>query len=192
VAIKAKAGTKDDSLTGKTQAKYDAEDVLSRVMLQVGSGAFAYANKVNNAVLRAKSNFTQTGIRRMKDMDRVTTANALVGAVSPIVEKLADFNVAPANVTELQAAADNYEKTIGDQGSGVSQHSSAVMNLAELFHAVDLLLNDQLDPLVQSLERVEPVFVREYKQLRSVREHSGPHKQDKNNTQSSGQTPAAK
>jgi hypothetical protein len=177
--IKTKAGTKDDSTTGKTQAKYDAQDKLIRILLQVGPATYAFANSTNDALLREKSDFTKTGLRRLRDMDLVTTANALYDAVQGIVSKMTEYNITSEIPNELKVAADKYENSIGSQGSSVSQHSTAVMNLAELFRAVDTLLTEQLDPLVQSLERTEPVFAREYRQTRIIKDHGVPHKQDK-------------
>jgi hypothetical protein len=174
--IKTKTGMVDDSTSGKTQIKYDAEDDLIASMLRVGPALFAYANNVNDAALREKSNFSKTSLRRMRDMELVVVGNALYATAMEVSDKLADYRISADTLAELKAKVDAYEKAVGAQGSSVSQHSTAVINIAETFRAIDVLLTDKIDPLMQTLEKDEPVFFREYKQTRLIKELGAPRK----------------
>jgi hypothetical protein len=169
-SIKLAFGKVDDTTFGRTQVKYDAEDTLVAAMLQVGSALYSYAMDINDAALREKSNFSKTALRRMRDMELVAAGNTLHAAVLAIVDKLAEFGITAETLVGLKQAADAYADAIGKQGTSVSEHTTAVNTVAENFRAIDRLLTEKIDPLMQSLERSNPMLYREYRQTRMVKE----------------------
>jgi hypothetical protein len=175
-SIKLSKGKVDDTTVGKTQVKYDAEDALVALMLQVGSALYSYATDIDDAALRQKSNFSKTALRRMRDMELVAAGNALYTAALAVVDKLADFGITTDILSSLKDAVDAYENAVGEQGSGVSQHTTAINSIAETFRAIDRLLTEKIDPLMLSMEKDNPVLYREYKQTRMVKELGILHK----------------
>jgi hypothetical protein len=169
-SIKHSVGNVDDAILGKTQVKYDAEDSLVALMLQVGSALYSYATDSNDAALRLKSNFCKTSLRRMRDMELVAAGNSLYTAALAVVDKLAEFGITAETLACLKDAADVYEDAVGKQGTGVSQHTTAINTVADTFRAIDRLLTEKIDPLMLSMEKDNPVLYREYKQTRMVKE----------------------
>ena len=169
-SLKLSFGKVDDTTLGKTQSKYDAEDTLVMLMLQIGSALYSYASDINDAVLREKSNFCRTSLRRMRDMELVAAGNTLYAAALTVVDRLAEFGITAGTLAALKTSVDTYESTVGKQGSGVSEHTTAVNNVADTFHSIDRLLTEKVDPLMLSLEKDDPVLYREYKQTRMVKE----------------------
>jgi hypothetical protein len=185
-------GTVDEVTSGKTQIKYDAEDNLVAIMLQVGPTLFAYANDVNDLALRGNANFSKTSLRRMRDIELVAAGKALYTEATAVVGNLADYSITTPTLDDLKAKVDAYEKALGSQGSSVSQHTTAVFNIAEKISAVDTLLTDNIDPVMQSIEKDDPAFFREYKQTRMIKDLGAPRKQtaQKTTTAAPAATPA--
>ncbi len=110
-----------------------------------------------------------------------------------MLAQLAKYKITAELLTDLSTKTEAYKNAIGAQGSGRSQHSSAIVNVDEVFHSIDALLNDKIDPLMLSLEQDQPAFYREYKQTRAVKDLGGSHKTktDTPATPSGGTTTAA-
>jgi hypothetical protein len=101
---------------------------------------------------------------------KIPYGNSLYTAALAVVDKLAEFGITAETLTGLKEAADVYEDAVGKQGTGVSQHTTAINTVAETFRTIDRLLTEKIDPLMLSMEKDNPVLYREYKQTRMVKE----------------------
>jgi hypothetical protein len=165
-----------DSTAGTTDTKSAAERALVTSMITVGGRLFVYANVNNDAALKEKYNFSKTTLYRTRDIALVDIAVALYQDATAVLAQLAKYNITADLLTDLNTKTEAYKNAIGAQGSGKSQHSSALVNVVEVFHSIDALLNDKIDPLIVSLEQEQPAFCREYKQTRAVKDLGGSHK----------------
>ena len=75
--IKMKAAEKAEATSGKTSAKYLAEDELMGALLPVAASLVILGRREKEMTLKESAYVTESGLRRMRDTELSTKANSI-------------------------------------------------------------------------------------------------------------------
>lgn len=153
----------------KLQLRKDMAAAAATVALAVN----AYAKKVKNHDLAAKSNVTASDMIGGRDTTAAATARNVHAAATANLASLAPYGVTAAKLTDLLAKIDTYAASITKPRDAVASGSTATKQLADEFDAADAALNDQMDALVPQFAAANATFVADYNHARIIVDSRG-------------------
>ncbi len=181
--IEGKSQEYNHATTGKVNVKREAEAALITETLAMAAALFAYARKQKNAELKAKATVTESVLRLMRDTERVTQANAILGLVNANLQALADYGITQEKATAYQGKIAVFAAAVGGRESSIAERAGARTSLVDLFRQADELLREELDRCMELLRATEQQFYTEYFAARIVKDLGLRHRQPTNGTQ---------
>lgn len=170
-----KEGSTDDS--GYAKEKGITWEALAIDLDIICEGLRAYANKNKNTVLAVKAQFAPSLFTKDRGTDAVQVARNLIALVQEHLPSLAGYNITQAKVTDAASLVDKLDslnpKPIALRTTGKALR----VMLHEAVKDTTALLNDEMDAMVKTLRREEPLFVQEYFNTRRLQKTGIRHEQ---------------
>lgn len=174
--IKLKAAEKADATSGKTAAKYLAEDGLISALLPVSASLVILGRREKDMTLKEKATVTESGLRRMRDTELSTKANSIYELAASRATDLQARGVTAEKLTALKAKIETYDQTLSARESSVSERMGASQSLVDLFKEADSLLDEEVDGLMEHVRDDYPQFYNEYFAARMIKDAGTRHR----------------
>ena len=167
---------KQKARTGFTAQKKAAFRALVNTGFTVCSGLKALASAKGNAQLLAQSDFSRSDLAKGRAADVVNRCQSILtlGAENK-VELAAKYNVSGADETALHDALAEFALVQTKPRQGLAASASATTDLVTLFAELDVILNEQLDPLMATFRFTQPTFFAEYEKARVIVDSAASH-----------------
>ena len=159
--------------TGLSADKEQLRRTMANATAEVALATNAYAKKVKNNDLIAKTNVSVSTFMDGRDTLAATNALNIHAAATENLANLAPYGVTAAKLTALKAKIDAYSASISKPRDAVASGSTATAQMAAEFDAADAALNDQLDALVPQFTTANAKFVEDYNNARIIVDSGG-------------------
>ena len=174
--IKVKAGEKAEATSGKTAAKYLAEDELIMAVMPVAGSLVIFGRRTNDMTLKEKAAVTESGLRKMRDTELSTKARSIYELAASRAVDLEPIGVTAAKLTALKGKIDSYDEKSMARESSVSERMGASQSLVDLFKEADGLLDEEIDGFMEHLRGDYPQFYNEYFAARQIKDVGTRHR----------------
>ena len=159
--------------TGLAADKQQLRKTMAATAATVALAVNAYAKKVKNNDLAAKSNITASDMTGGRDTTAADTARNVHAAATANLANLTPYGVTAAKLTDLKAKIDAYAASISKPRDAVASGSTATKQLSDEFDAADAAVNDQMDALVPQFAAANAKFVEDYNNARIIVDSGG-------------------
>lgn len=167
-AIKAAAATQARPTTGQTVDRNQVLAVATAATLAVAGRVRSYARSQKLGVLEAKVRLRPSTFKKVRLAHRIPLMQQVHDAAQDVLSQLADFGVTAELLTDLQAritAADAVKTLLR---STIVERRVATAKLLELFRELTDFLENEVDPLVDSLRETSPEGWATYRAARDI------------------------
>jgi len=159
--------------TGLSADKEALRKTMAAATVEVALATNAYAKKVNNNDLAAKTNVSVSTFMEGRDTLAATNALNIHAAATANLANLAPYGVTAAKLTVLKAKIDAYSASLSKPRDAVASGSTATKQMSDEFDAADAALNDQMDALVPQFAAANAKFVEDYNNARIIVDSGG-------------------
>jgi len=159
--------------TGLSADKEALRKTMAAATVEVALATNAYAKKVKNNDLAAKTNVSVSTYMEGRDTLAATNALNIHAAATANLANLAPYGVTAAKLTALKAKIDAYSASLSKPRDAVASGSTATKQMSDEFDAADAALNDQMDALVPQFAASNAKFVEDYNNARIIVDSGG-------------------
>ena len=159
--------------SGLAADKVQLRKAMAQAAVEIGSATNAYAKKVKNNDLAAKTKVSASDITGGRDTVAADIARNVHAAATANLANLGAYGVTAAKLAALKAKIDAYAASITKPRDAVSSGSTATKQLADEFDAADSVLDDQMDALVPQFSESNAKFVEDYNNARIIVDSGG-------------------
>ena len=177
--LAALAQSQGSPLTGITLDKDRLKFLLVTRILIVAGAAGSFAFESGNQTLAAKFETKEGALKNMRDSLLDDAAQAIHDEAQKLVTanptKMAEYNLAPVMLTDLQSAVTGYSATLGTQRAAISGRTGITAAIAAEIDRADANLENILDRLILQFAAEHPAFTTAYASARKVINTGGGH-----------------
>ena len=155
---------------GFADHKGDRKVDLVEELVTIGDILFAYAARINDQRLKALFKVTPSGLKEMRDTELLNRARTMHDRAEEHLTDLEEFTIDEAVLQVLQERIDAYEEALTGREAAAGTQTAARVALTDRFSAVDDILYDQLDPLMEVFRTEDRDFYNEYKSVRVIKD----------------------
>jgi len=159
--------------TGLTADKDQLRKTMALATVEVALATNAYAKKVKNNDLDAKTDVSVSTYMEGRDSLAATNALNIHAAATATLANLEPYGVTAPKLTALKAKIDAYSASLSKPRDAVGSGSTATKQLAAEFAAADAALKDQMDALIPQFAATNPTFVTDYDNARIIVDTGG-------------------
>jgi hypothetical protein len=153
--------------SGNTVVKNQYRVALIAQTIDVGRRVVAYAINVNNNILLAQVDYTESDLKKSSDVNLVSIAQVIHDSANANVAALATYGVTAAILTTMQTAITNFSGAIPKGRVGTTDGEQSTQQLATLFNTLKTNWA-KIDKLVAMVQTAQPNFYQEYLNVRKV------------------------
>jgi hypothetical protein len=124
-------------------------------------------------VLAAQVNFTRAGVQKMAADELEKTGNRVSAAATANMAALAEYDILPADVTELDGLTAKFNEVKTGPRAVVVKRAGETKTLPEAINNVTGILRDRLDRQMTKFRKTQPEFYAGYQSARVVVNRSG-------------------
>ena len=159
--------------TGLAADKDQLRKAMAVATVEVAGATNAYAKKVKNNDLAAKTNVSVSTFMEGRDTIAADNARNVHATATANLANLGPFGVTAAKLTALKGKIDAYAASISKPRDAIGSGSTATTQLAAEFDAADAALKDEMDNLVQQFNAANATFVADYNNARIIVDSGG-------------------
>ena len=168
-----KSGKQAAPTAGATDDKDQTREAYEDKILEVGDQVAAMAAKNHDVVLGAQVNFTRAGVQKMASDELEKTGNRVSAAAAANMAALAEYDILPADVTELDGLTAKFNEVKTGPRAVVVKRAGETKTLPEAINNVTGILRDRLDRQMTKFRKTQPEFYAGYQSARVVVNRSG-------------------
>ena len=153
---------------GVTKDKAEAkEDAIAKAIV-VSSAVSAFASVTENETLRGIVDYSQTDMDRSRDTLLIDILRVIYNAANDNAAALVDYGIAATDFGEFEGLIDTYESVVQSPRTAIGEGAAATEYLVEVIAAIDNILKNQMDKLVEVLKNAEGEFYAKYEKARII------------------------
>lgn len=149
--------------------KADLRIALTDAATPVAQATATWARLTGDPLLAEQIDFTRSDFLYGREQDSLERAQLVRDAATTHAVDLTPYGVTPALLADLDAAVTAFADALGEPRHAIAERSAHTEQLDTHFDAIDGILDDRLDPLVEIL-RGTP-FYTEYHTARRIVDH---------------------
>lgn len=153
----------------KTTTRNDALDAMVDLAIAVAGPLGAYAHQQGLHDVETVADVTPHSFREQRLVERPTLAQKIHDAALPLLVALTPLGLTEQMLTDLQAKIDAARAILNEPRTTIVSRREATEDLAELFVAIDLLLEKQIDRVLAPLRLTHADLHSRYFAARQVR-----------------------
>lgn len=162
--------------TGYAAQKTDARQTMVNAAFTVASALKACASASGDKQLFSQVDFSRTDLTHGREADVLNRCQAILDLGTANAKVLAaKYNVSASDLTAFKTAIQEFTSVQPKPRQGLAASASATAELVELFAAVDKVLQEQIDPLVEKFKQSNPAFYNEYQKARVIVDNAATH-----------------
>jgi len=170
------AGTQSLKIEGFAVQKMEVKEKLSQQAAVITATVSAYANSVNDEVLRKKVDYSQDALYKMRDILLIPVIDTIIESVNTHTAALVDFGITPTLMADLQVTLVAYTDIVDDPTNAINERIDATFNLGDKIFATNELLRNQMDKHTKIFMHSNATFYRQYHLARRIIDLHGPKK----------------
>ena len=133
------------------------------------SGLKSLASATEDRQLFAQADFSRTDLARGREQDIINRCQSLLALGNANADALAaKYNVSANDLKALKKAIEDFTAAQPKPRQGISSSASATVELVDLFAQLDGVLNNQLDPLIETFQTTHAALYNEYQTARAI------------------------
>lgn len=154
--------------TGITPDKNDTRETLRSTTVNLAGILYAYANSVNDIVLKERSKITYSMLRVLKDDELAERAQTIHDDANTNIASLPPFGITAAVLTSYQTLIDTYSAKSPAPRAAQSQQVALTEQLKTLFRQADSTLKESMDKIMLNFKTTDPQFFNTYTAAREI------------------------
>ena len=154
--------------TGIHKDKMNVWEAMKDEALLVSGAVTAYATTINNQRLKDAVHFTATDLMRVRDTLAGQRALIIHDQANAVVANLADFGVTPATLTSLNGRILEFNKLMVAPRVAIVDRKGATSQLKNQMKELDMILKDEMDPLMAAYRNTALGFYDAYFNARKI------------------------
>jgi hypothetical protein len=156
---------------GITMSKAQIKANLIALTVAHADGARAYGVNTNNTPLVQNLKITKTSLERLTDAELAPICQNVYNIANPLVASLGGYGVNTASLLALQADVTAFSSMVGMPESTRAVVKAYTNSLEQQLDSIDVLLKQQLDPLMTQYKTTQAVFYDAYFGARKLNLH---------------------
>lgn len=174
--IRSYAAMQSLKIEGYAKQKSEEKETVAVQASIVAATISAYANSVNNEILRRKVDYSKDDLFKMRDILLLPVVDTIITEANINAAALVDFGLTPAIMTTLNTNFTAYADLVDDPTSAINVRMDATFNLGNLIDETNELLRAQMDKNVKIFVYSAPEFCRKYFLARRIIDLHGPRR----------------
>ena len=175
-AIDLAAQKQETATAGAALDRASAREALEDVLFLASEALGVLAHSADDNELRDLTDVRPSGLQRLSDEELANFAHSIVAQTSGRKTELATLQVSDTNMTELNEALDDFEKSKSAPRAAIANRMAQTESLAEQIREANDILRNQLDRMVNLFRRSHPDFVAAYRGARVIVDRPATHK----------------
>ena len=165
----------DSDITGITAEKMAQQVALIDKSYELSSILYAMASSSKNKVLQGKVDFTESELQNARGGDLISTSSAIAGLVRENLTVLVPYELTEADVTGFEEMISSFAENLPTHRVSLAERKAANERLKEVFSAVDVVVNEQLDRMMVRYRNTSANLYAAYNNARSVVDYGTRH-----------------
>jgi len=142
---------------------------MTAIALKCSSAVIAYATAVNNNTLKAKVNFTESDLKRMKKEEVDDVCQTIHDVTNANIGNAQNYGISSTDVSDLQIAINLYRTSVQNPRQALISKNDAKKQIKELINEIiKNIFKNQMDKMVNTLKSSNPNFVNKYVSSRKI------------------------
>ena len=167
--------TQTRPLAGVLGARDQATNSAINLALGVAGPVRSYAVAHHDPELAALVDLAKRDFLQLRRGERPRLAQRVLDAAQPLAAELGAYGVTPALLDALHASIDTSDAAVDVPRTTAANKKAATAKLAAVFKEVDVLLKDEIDPMLAVLGLTDPEALARYRIAREVIHRPGTH-----------------
>ena len=159
--------------TGLTRNKSLLREELTTLLLRISAAVVAVSATRNDVVLRTKVNYRLSDLKKSSDKILCDIAVMINRIASPLEADLEKYFVGKEELAKFDELTAEFKLSIPLKRVATTFSKVSTGNIDEVYHAMDALLRNKVDLLMQPYQFTQPNFFHAYKNGRMVINYSG-------------------
>ena len=159
--------------TGLTRNKETLREELTNLLLRISAGLTAHAAATGDQVLRAKAEYSLSDLKKSSDRILCDIAVLINSLAANSAEALRTYFVGPDELAQFDRLTNAFKSILPLRRAAASVSKVSTSNISEVFHAIDALLKNKIDLLMQPFRFTQPDFFKAYKNARVIVNYTG-------------------
>jgi hypothetical protein len=156
--------------SGKVAAKDEAEDALVMGTIIVSSALTALARAKGNTQLKEAAHVAESYLRNVRMNEQINIAKLTYDLGKANEQELPKYGVGPTMLEDLKSRIAAYDAAMKDVSSGMAERTGAKTAVSDLFSQADLVLKEEVDPMMQIFRVTEPEFYNDFRAARVIKD----------------------
>lgn len=173
--INARENVRTNVLKGKREAKEHFRGKIITKALSIASMLFDYAADSGNKELKALSDYTRSGMGKIRDSELLVILNTIRTNTEANIEALSRYGITREKLDEFILEIEKYMLAIDRKKSSEAVKVSSKKTLSVLISEATLMLK-RLDKMMEGYHESESQFYHGYKSARSIKDFGIRHK----------------
>ena len=158
----------DLKTSGVTKHKHMVHEATAKAVLKIAKGLRVYALENNLVELSENLNFTLTDVLHRSEIKASHLFNFVLEKAEELIAELADYNITPARLAEVQALSAEFETLRFATRDAVIERKFITSSINAIEEEMDALLKDKVDLLMATLETEHKKFFSQYFNARHI------------------------
>jgi len=154
---------------GVTLDTTNLRKVMTDLALKCAGAVIAYATSVNNNTLKAKVNFTESDLKRMKKEEVDDICQTIHDVTNANIGNAQNYGITASDVSDLQTAINLYRTSVQNPRQAIISKNDSKKQIKELINEIiKNIFKSQMDKMVNTLKSSNPNFVNKYFESRKI------------------------
>ena len=154
--------------SGITVTKEQAKANLVQLTIDHAEAAKAYAAVIGNAGLKQNLKVNASDLNKIQDAQLAPTCQDIYNQVAPVISSLNGYGINATTLLNLQSAIGTFMPLVGQPKNARSTSKAFTTAIAQQIQSIQLILDEQLDPLMRQYKITQQVFHDSYFNDRKV------------------------
>ena len=142
---------------------------MQSIALKCANAVIAYATSINNNTLKAKVNFTESDLKKMKKEEVDDVCQTIREVTDANMANAQNYGVGPADTSDLQTTITLYRIAVQNPRQAIINRSDAKKQIKQIIRQIiNTIFKGQMDKMVSTLKTSNPNFVNKYFLAREI------------------------
>nr|WP_319512540.1 hypothetical protein [uncultured Draconibacterium sp.] len=163
----------EQNTSGLTLSKENLRGDVENLSLRVSVALIAYATATGDANLKRMAKYTPSKLAKVSDVVLCDIAENMITMATPIVAALEIYFVTQAELDTLHQKTLDFKAAIPQNRVATSSRKASTATIDQLIRDANNILKNEIDPLVQPFQFINPDFYQQYKNARIIIDYTG-------------------
>lgn len=163
----------EQNTSGLTLSKENLREDVENLVLRISVSLVAYATATADVNLKRMARYTPSKLAKISDVVLCDIAANMIRMATPVLAGLEVYFVTQAELDALQQKTADFKISIPQNRVATSSRKASTATIDRLIRETNNILRDEIDPLIQPFQFMNPDFYRQYKNARIIIDYTG-------------------